>query len=101
MSEKSKHPLIGKRVICRAPESGVFLGRLVANDEHGVTLKGAQRIWSWQGALDTATLAAVGPSSAVVSPKVPGLSVIPDGRECFAMSKASRAVFRNIGVWSV
>ena len=97
----SKHPLTDKQIVLRAPESGVFIGVLVSKTtEHGTMLKGAQRIWSWEGALDTATLAAAGPQAAQVSPVVPGLSCIPDGRECFEMSPSAKKKFKSVGIWS-
>lgn len=99
MDTKSAHPLIGLRVVSRAPGSGVHIGTLVGTD-HGHELKDAQRIWSWEGALDTAMLAATGPSSARVSPVVTGISVISDGRELYPMSEVSEANFIKIGVWN-
>ena len=46
----AKSPLIGKKVIVRTQNAGVFFGTLAAKHGDEVTLNGARRIWSWQGA---------------------------------------------------
>lgn len=94
------HPLAGKKIVLRAPESGVFVGEFICQDEDGTQMKNTQRVWSWEGALDTAGLAAEGPKDARLSPVVPGTTVIPDGREKFEMSDQAISKFEDIGPWS-
>lgn len=45
-----KSPLIGKKVIVRTQNAGVFFGTLVAKVGEEVTLNGARRLWYWYGA---------------------------------------------------
>lgn len=95
------HPLIGKRVVSRAPGSGVHIGTLVdANKDLGHCLENTQRIWSWEGALDTSTIAARGVSAARISPIVPGISVVSDGRELYPISENAEREIAKLEVWS-
>lgn len=100
MTKKTDHPLINLRVLIRAPGSGVFVGTLVGVSEHGASVQDIQRIWRWSGALDTCHLAAEGPTEAQISPIVPGLSVISDAREYYALSARAEHQIERIGVWS-
>jgi hypothetical protein len=94
------HPLAGKAVLVRAPGSGVFIGTLVrVSKRYGTTLKDAQRVWAWTGALDTLALASAGPRTAKMSPVV-GTLLIPDGRETCDLSDAGAVAFRECGVWN-
>lgn len=98
------NPLKGKRVVVRAPGSGVFIGTVYrmgrpnTSGLRSVTLTDAQRIWSWTGALDTATMAASGVREAKLSPVV-SIAMVPDVREIFSMSDSADEKFKSIGVW--
>lgn len=93
------HPFIGKKVVVRAPGSGVFIGTLVKHStKRGAVLEKAQRIWSWQGALETLHLAAEGPRLAKISPVVESV-VIPDAREIIQMSDTAEARFSVLEVY--
>ena len=47
----------------RGYQSGVYYGRFERLEGQEATLKDARRIWRWEGALDTLSLAALGPAS--------------------------------------
>jgi len=70
----AKSPLIGKKVIVRTQNAGVFFGTLVAKQGEEVTLDGARRIWSWQGAntLSEMALSGLNASSSKVGEPVNG-----------------------------
>ena len=51
----------GTPVIVRGYQSGVYYGRFERLDGQEATLKDARRIWRWEGALETLSLAALGP----------------------------------------
>lgn len=53
--------LIGKHVVVRSSQSGVWLGELVAQDGDTVTLTDARRAWQWTGAASCSGLAVRGP----------------------------------------
>ncbi len=95
----NEHPHIGKRVVLRCPQSGVFIGRLIKRDEFGFHVRNLQRVHTWSGALDSCTLAVTGPSDAKLSPKVPGITPVFPGRETYVMTPEARAAFERIGPW--
>ena len=70
------HPLIGKWVLIRGDRSGVFVGTLARLDPvtSTVELDEARHIWSWQGAANTAEIAAHG----VAQPKACKFVAAPD-----------------------
>ena len=51
---------IGKRVIVRGNDSGVFFGTLVEKDGSEVKLENCRRIWRWYGACSISQLATDG-----------------------------------------
>lgn len=57
---------MGKFVMVRSPEAGVFFGELVSRDDahRMVTLLHARRCWYWQGAATLSQLATEGTSCA-------------------------------------
>ena len=52
--------MIGKHVIVRTRNAGVFAGTLTAKEGMEVTLKDARKLWYWSGASETLQLAAEG-----------------------------------------
>ena len=52
--------MIGKQVLIRTYSAGVHFGTLVAKEGKEVTLSGARRIWSWQGAKTLNEIATAG-----------------------------------------
>lgn len=52
--------MIGKKVIIRSTNAGVFYGTLKAKDGQEVTLTDCRRIWYWEGAATISQLAAEG-----------------------------------------
>jgi hypothetical protein len=93
-----EHPLIAKRVIMRSSASGVHIGTLKSWSSFGAELTDCQRIWSWQGALDTVTIASIGISSGRISPPT-SCGVVSDARECYALSPDAEESLAAIGVW--
>lgn len=99
-----KHPLIGQRVVVRAPGSGVFIGTLdrekvLGNGLARIVLRDAQRVWKWSaGALETCHLAAQGPTEATISAVAPS-AIIHDAREIFEISEDADRKIRAMAVW--
>ena len=52
--------MIGKHVIVRTTNAGVFAGTLAARDGQEVTLKDARKLWYWSGASETLQLSVEG-----------------------------------------
>lgn len=52
--------MIGKHVIVRTTNAGVFAGTLAAQDGQEVTLKDARKLWYWSGASETLQLSVEG-----------------------------------------
>ena len=52
--------MIGKYVIVRSRNAGVFAGTLAAKDGSEVTLTGARKLWYWDGASETLQISAEG-----------------------------------------
>lgn len=52
--------MLGKKVIVRSTNAGVFYGTLKAKDGQEVTLTDCRRIWYWCGAASISQLAAEG-----------------------------------------
>lgn len=59
-----KSPHIGKKVIVRTVNAGVFFGTLRRKSATEVSLDGARRIWNWYGANTCSELALTGLDSA-------------------------------------
>ena len=52
--------MIGKKVIVRTHSAGVHFGTLAAKDGKEVVLRGARRIWYWEGAFTLSAVAVSG-----------------------------------------
>lgn len=64
---------IGKTVIARSVEAGVYYGTLVDVDGEAVELKDARNIWSWSGSTCLAQIAEEGIKGGRVSQRVPSV----------------------------
>lgn len=97
--------LIGKRVLIRCPDAGVFIGTLTGAKTMGnglarVRFIQGQRIWDWsEGNLETMDLAARGPVAAKMSPVLPTEATVLGARELFPLTDDAEARFAEVGVW--
>ena len=41
---------VGKKVLVRGVQSGVYFGELVSQDKQEVEMKNARNLWKWSGA---------------------------------------------------
>ena len=41
---------VGKKVLVRGPQSGVYFGELVSQDKQEVEMKNVRNLWRWSGA---------------------------------------------------
>lgn len=41
---------VGKKVLVRGPQSGVYFGELVSQDKQEVEMKNVRNLWRWNGA---------------------------------------------------
>ena len=41
---------VGKKVLARGPQSGVYFGELVSQDKQEVEMKNVRNLWRWSGA---------------------------------------------------
>lgn len=49
VTEKGKHPMLGRRCIVRTYSAGVHIGDVVYVDGMECKLKNALRLWKWEG----------------------------------------------------
>lgn len=71
----------------------MFFGTLESLDGTVAVLSSAQRIWSWEGALDTLTIGAIGITGGKLSPAVDSVLIL-DARE---IVRASDTAIASIG----
>lgn len=95
--------LIGKAVVVRATQSGVWVGTLVAAkmDKAGyvtVKLGAGRKVWNWVGAGATSGLAAKGPKSGRIG--LPVAVVVSSACEVIAATPAAVAAFDAIDAWN-
>ena len=99
------HPLIGTYVLIRGDRSGVFVGYLTRLDPatSTVELDQGRHIWSWQGAANTAEIAAHG----VAQPKAckfvgaPQRIQIWDVIEVIPCTPRAEECLRAVPLWEV
>lgn len=89
-----------KRVVVRTYSAGVYVGTLRSKSEDGkrVELTDARIVYSWQGALTTLDLAAVGPSAAKMSHPCAEVEVT-EAIAVIGMSAEAAARFDGIAPW--
>ncbi len=76
---KSIEKIIGKRVIVRCTNAGVFYGTLSEKEGKEVTLTDCRRIWYWDGAASLHQLAAEGvtnPANCKFTVRVKSISLL-------------------------
>lgn len=92
-------PMVGRDVVVRSTQSGVWMGRLVAANGHDVRLAGARRLWQWTGATECSGLAAFGPGGGKIGPAV---SVgVHDAAEVLEATEAAMGRLAAVPVWTV
>ena len=98
------HPLIGEWVLIRGDRSGVFVGFLRRIDPatNTVELDEARHIWSWQGAANTAEIAAhgVGQPKACKFVAAPDRIQIWDVIEVIPCTPRAEKCLRAVPLWS-
>lgn len=67
---------IGKKVLVRAYEAGVYFGTLTEKNGNEVTLQNARNIWSWEGASCLSQIANEGIKDGKVSPIVSEMVIL-------------------------
>lgn len=93
---------IGKKVIVRAAEAGVFFGTLAEKEGNEVELTDCRRLWYWDGAASLSQLALDGVKApqnckfTVVVPQLVILNVI----ELIPCSEAAIKNIESVKVWS-
>ncbi len=87
-----------KQVIVRTYSAGVHIGTLAAQNGKQVTLKNAQRLWSWTGAFTLSEISQVGPKTAKLSIVVPTID-LSEAIEVIEMSSAAIAKIASIPVY--
>ena len=96
--------VLGRDCIIRGDRSGVFFGTVAAADPatNTVELENARHIWSWQGAANTAELAAhgVGKPNDCKFVEAPDRIQIWDVIEVIPCSTAATESLLNVPLWS-
>lgn len=93
--------LIGKYVIVRSVEAGVFAGTLESLDGLNVRLKNARRIWYWDGAASCSELAVNGtkkPENCKFPPEVSTV-VLLNCKEILETSKEAEKSIKKVKEW--
>ena len=93
---------IGDYVIVRTYSAGVFAGILAARNGKEITLKGARRLWYWDGAASLSELAVKGtskPKSCKFPCEVPEL-IVTEAIEILAVTTEARASIQEVKAWT-
>lgn len=90
---------IGRDVVVRSTQSGVWMGRLIAANGHDVRLYGARRLWQWTGATECSGLAVFGPGGGKIGPAVS--VVVHDAAEVLEATEAAMGRLAAVPVWTV
>lgn len=92
---------VGKKVLVRGIQSGVYFGELVSQDKQEVEMKDARNIWRWEGAntlLDLAENGVSKPNSCKFSNKVNSL-VLTDVCEIVPCSDKAIENIEGVAEW--
>ena len=92
---------VGKKVLVRGIQSGVYFGELVSQDKQEVEMKDVRNIWRWEGAntlLDLAENGASKPNSCKFSNKVNSL-VLTDVCEIVPCSDKAIEKIEGVAEW--
>lgn len=90
--------LIGKTVIVRSVEAGVYYGTLTEVDGEAVELKDARNIWSWSGATCLAQVAEEGIKGGRVSQRVSSI-VLTKVCQLLPLSEAAKEILDKQKDW--
>lgn len=93
--------VIGKYCIVRGRDFGVFAGTVEAVDGNRVLLKGARRLWYWDGAASLSQLAAEGvknPSGCKFTVTVESVLLL-DVIEIIPATEQAKAIINEVRVW--
>ena len=91
---------IGKKVLVRSYDAGVYYGELVAVNGDQVKLKDVRNIWSWEGATCLSQIAVEGIKSGRVSQVVSSMILM---RVCqiIPLTEHAEQTLNNIDTWRV
>ena len=85
--------MIGRHCVVRTYSAGVHLGVVVAHDGKSVTLKGARRLWRWQGAFTLNEVATAGvKKTSRIAAEVPVIA-LTEAIELIPTTEAARATY--------
>ena len=93
--------MVGKYVIVRSVNAGVFAGTVEGKEGAEVTLTGARRLWYWKGAASLSQLAQEGvscPAECKFPPEVDRV-VIVEACEVLDVTEAARASIASVKPW--
>lgn len=90
---------IGKKVLVRAYEAGVYFGTLVEKNGNEVTLQNVRNIWRWEGASCLSQIANDGIKGGKVSPVVSEM-VILNVCQIIPLSQNAIANLEGQKVWA-
>ena len=95
--------MIGKYVVIRGDRSGVFAGRLEAQDGQKVTLSGCRRLWYWDGAASISQIAKDGvkaPRSCKFTVTVDSIAIL-DAIEIIPTTAVAEASIKAVPEWKM
>ena len=89
---------IGKKVLVRAYEAGVYFGTLTEKNGNEVTLQNVRNIWNWEGASCLSQIANDGIKGGKVSPVVNEMCIL---NVCQIIPLSDKAVdnLENQEIW--
>ena len=93
--------LIGKKVLIRSVEAGIFFGTLINKEGSEVTLKNARRIWYWEGATDTCQIATNGISKKSKATTPVSQIIILNVVEIHPLMEKAIQNLESISIWKV
>ena len=94
--------MIGTYVIVRTQSAGVFAGIVEERIGKEITLTGARRLWSWEGAASLSQLAVDGtskPAKCKFPVEMPRIT-LPECIEIIQVTDVARASIASVPVWS-
>ena len=94
---------IGKRVIVRGNDSGVFYGTLIERDGNHVLLGDCRRLWYWEGAASISQLAVDGttlPNECRFTVAVESILIL-DAIEIIPCTEAAIISIEGVEIWKM
>lgn len=92
---------IGKKVVARGYQSGVYYGELVSQEGQEVEMKNARNLWRWRGAYNLLDLAENGvsfPKECSFSNTVDSI-VLTDICEIVPCSEKAQKIIEEVSPW--